>query len=59
MSLRDLLTTRPSGKYQIEILEIETNLDFEIKISIDALLPDLQAGTPAADSFSGDQGGLP
>jgi hypothetical protein len=50
MSLRDLLTTRPSGEYRVEILGIDTDVDFEITTSIDALLPDLQASTPNADS---------
>jgi hypothetical protein len=27
MSLRELLTTRPSGKYRVEILGIHTDLD--------------------------------
>jgi len=70
MSLRNLLTTQPSGVFPNAIkiclipnpfgdciLEVEIDWDFDIRTSIDALLPDLQAGTPAADSFSGYQGG--
>jgi hypothetical protein len=70
MSLRDLLTKQPSGVFPNAIkiclipnpfgdciLEVEIDWDFDIRTSIDALLPDLQAGTPAADSFSGYQGG--
>jgi hypothetical protein len=52
ISLRDLLTKRPSGEYRVEILGIHTDLDFEITTNIDALLPDLQTSTPNADSFS-------
>jgi len=59
MSLHDLLTKQPSGEYRVEILGVESDVGFEIRTSIDALVPDLQAGTPAADSFSGDQGGPP
>jgi hypothetical protein len=53
MSLRDLLTTRPSGEIDIDLAP---DPNFEVTTSMDALLPDLQVGTPAADSFSGDQG---
>jgi Ca2+-binding RTX toxin-like protein len=56
MSLRDLLTTRPSGEIEIDFLP---DPNFEVTTTIDALLPDLQVGTPAADSFSGDQRGSP
>jgi Ca2+-binding RTX toxin-like protein len=56
MSLRDLLTTQPSGEIEIDLAP---DPNFEVKTSIDALLPDLQVGTPAGDSFSGDQGGPP
>jgi hypothetical protein len=72
MFLCDLLTQQPRGVFPNAIkiclvpnpfgsclVEIEIDLDFEVRTSIDALLPDLQAGTPAADSCSGTQRGPP
>jgi len=71
-SLRDLLRKQPSSIFLNAIkiclgpnpfggclVKVEIDLNFDIRTSIDALLPDWQAGTPAADSFSGEQGRPP
>jgi len=71
MSLRELLTTQPTGELSVGILpdigigidflddlidDID-DVDFTLKTTIDELVPDLFVGTLGADSIFGNNGG--